>query len=691
MFSGLVPRLALRNLRSDWFATLCAVLGVALGTATVNVVLTLDVNTRAQEAGLWTTNPDLAPELERTVALRALHPDGTPKEGERDAKTETHEDYQVMRSAIRLGSLSAFLVGALIVFFTFRVVVVQRRREIALLRSLGASARQVAGIFVLEALIIGVVGALLGFVMAAPLSIAAAFAGITTTGRSNLYWLFFPWKLMAAVSVIGAVTAVLGILRPLREVLRLDVARTLRPQFLTGEDAARQRPRGLTVIALPFMALLYISLRPFFTEVLPSLAFFVLEAGLVCAAFLGMLVLVPQLVSALGGAIARLFPDVPSAARTLTQRRIERAGHELAWSVSGVMLVFALLLALHVVTHALQREVTAWAEAGWVRPNAYVIVRDRLETIPESVLAGLDPEVLQVRLTGRSPWPNSLMAVKPAELRALAELTGPEEAALARRFGVGKVIVSQLFARRFRLEPGDTLLVESRARTARLEVVGISEIGYVPMVGPYRDSKTFGLIAEEDGDLIAPYARPRGAGMILRHPAGEQAESFWAPVFSQVRRVRGLWAETGRGFEDYRTRETNRDFAIFDVILLLTGVLAGVGIANSLVLSAHVRRRELALYRVLGMSTGQIQRMFLLEGTFIGLLGGLMAVALGVPLGYAAIGALRVVSAFDVRFELPAAYMGLTICGALIISLAASLYPAVRASRLDGAESVQYE
>ena len=143
--------LAGKNLRSDRFATLCMVLGVALGTATVNVVLALDFNTRRMEATRWSTNPELPLDATATVSLvpernpgRAAPPASEKaKPGgavqtsgtEEDAREETHEDYQVMRSAIRLGSLSAFLVGALIVFFSFAVVVEHRRREVALLRA----------------------------------------------------------------------------------------------------------------------------------------------------------------------------------------------------------------------------------------------------------------------------------------------------------------------------------------------------------------------------------------------------------------------------------------------------------------------------------------------------------------------------------------------------------------------------
>jgi putative ABC transport system permease protein len=126
-------------------------------------------------------------------------------------------------------------------------------------------------------------------------------------------------------------------------------------------------------------------------------------------------------------------------------------------------------------------------------------------------------------------------------------------------------------------------------------------------------------------------------------------------------------------------------------MLFLTSVLAAIGIANQMLLSLHGRRREIALYRVLGMTAPQVRRLVMLEGGFIGLLGGGLAVLLGVPLGYAAIGALRVVSAFEVDFQLPFSYVVYTLAGAVVISLAASLHPAARAVSADAAESIHYE
>lgn len=690
LFDAMVRLLAARGLWSDRFGTLAAVLGVALGTATVDVVLILDVNTVTVEAGQWATDPALkaAPD---TIGLRGFH-DGVPVAAQ-SAKQATHEDYEVMRSAIRLGSLAAFLVGALIVFFTFGVVVDRRRKEAALLRSLGALPRQVAAIFVREALVIGIAGAALGLLASVPMAFVAAAIGMTTTGRSRIYpaAMHYPWRWMALFALVGAATALLGVLRPARDMLRLDVAGALRPRFLAG-DAARagaRRTRGITLIALPFAVLVYALMRPFFRRALPSLTFFTLEAALVCASFLATLVLVPDMVQRLGAIAVRLLPSGPAAERLLTQRRVERMGHELAWSVSGVMLVFSLLLSLHIATHGLKREVLVWADEA---------LNDELFLIPEAPGAfaeratrSLPPGEVAALFSGRTPWPNAVLAVGAEDLARLAEASGrPEHAALARRLGPGKMLISRMMARRYRVGEGDQMELSGRGGTRLLDVVGVTDgLGFIPVAMPYRNAKTYGLVDAADHDLIAPYADPVGAAAVVAHEEHPAVRRWRARLTADA--TRGLRFGESSWYRWLRTRETDRDFVIFDLMLGLTSVLAAIGIANQLVLSVRARKRELALYRVLGMTSDQVRRLVLLEGGFIGLLGGVLAAVLGVPLGYAAVGALRAVSAFAVDFDLPPHYVVLTILGSMVIAGVAALYPAGQAGRADAAESVHYE
>ncbi len=101
------------------------------------------------------------------------------------------------------------------------------------------------------------------------------------------------------------------------------------------------------------------------------------------------------------------------------------------------------------------------------------------------------------------------------------------------------------------------------------------------------------------------------------------------PVLGGLPRFQHYIPFDGAKLKADRLRETDRDFVIFDLMLLMTSVLAAVGIANQMLLSLHGRRREIALYRVLGMTAPQVRRLVLLEGGFIGLLGGGLAVLLG--------------------------------------------------------------
>ncbi|CAN98812.1 putative ABC transporter integral membrane protein [Sorangium cellulosum So ce56] len=699
LFQPLVRILALRNLRADRFGAMAAVLGVALGTATVNVVLILDVGTRAVEARSAVTNPDLPVFTDQTITLRGLRPDGQPIDAE-DAQEETHEDYEIMRSAIRLGSLSAFLVGALIVFFTFNVAVERRRREIALLRSAGALPPQVAAVFVLEALLLGAFGAALGLLGSIPLAYLAAKAGITTTGRARipLNAIVLPWSAMLLVCGTGALTALLGVLRPVRDALRLDIARALRPRFVEGGAEQRRRMRGVTLLALPFMVLVYGLLRPFFQESVPLFAFFVLEAGLACAAFLAAIVFVPDLVARLGALAVRLAPRRWAAERLLLRRRVEHSGHELAWSVGGVMMVFALLLALHIATAALKQEVTAWAGRA-LAPYAFLYPDEPLGHA-ERLLPRLPERLVAARFSSRTPWPNVAYAVPADELLALAEATGREESiALARRFGPGKALVSTMMARRFGVGPGDQLEVGGRAGTRRLEVVGITdELGYVHAAGAYRNLRTYAVIDASDFPVISPYATAIGHTIALADPQtgaaaarGGSATPPWAELLADVPRARDVRMQTGVEIEAIRRKATGRDFVIFDMILGFTTVLAAIGVANQMVLALHARRRELALHRVLGMTAGQVRRMVLMEGALVGALGGALAVLLGIPLGSAALGALRTVSTFEVEFHIPPEYGLFTALGATAVALLASLYPARSAGRSNAAESVHYE
>ncbi|MFO0757590.1 MAG: FtsX-like permease family protein [Byssovorax sp.] len=694
---GALPRLlSTRNLRNDRFGTLAAVLGVAVGVATVSVVAILDVNTTAIEAQHAAATGPAAARSSRTVALVPVR-GGVRIEPPADAPPP-REDHEVLRAGIRAGSLSAFLLGALIVFFTFSAVIDRRLRELALLRSLGALPGQLAAIFLREAAVVGLAGAALGALGSIPTAIAAAKAGVTTTGHLKIdpAAMVFPWGTVLLIALVGALVAALGALRPLRAVWRIEISRSLRPLFLDAGHAPAPRPRAhlLRFLALPLVAAAYLALRPRALALASPLTFHAIEALVLAAVFVGALRLVPDLVRLLGARLVRLFPAGPggsSAERLLVERRIEHFGHELSWSVSGVMLVFSLLLTLHLVTHALKREVVTWANEALTDETFVLPWYPKLRATMAT--ASLPPSAKVLYLSGRTPWPNALHATKGADLVRFAEDTGrPALAEIARRLGPGKILLSRLMARRLAVDIGDAVDVETQTETRRLTVVGVSDaLGFTPMNASHRRARTFGLIDAADMDLIAPLADPIGTVAIVAEASAPEMVRWRGAEPDKLITKNGIYLMTARFYEGLRLREANSDFIIFDLLLGLTSLLAGVGIANQLVLSVRARQRELALYRVLGMSPAQVRRLVVMEGAFIGMLGGCLAALLGVALGGTALGALRAISGFAVTLDVPLAYPLATIVGATVVTTLASLYPAARAAKGSAAESVHHE
>jgi len=295
------------------------------------------------------------------------------------------------------------------------------------------------------------------------------------------------------------------------------------------------------------------------------------------------------------------------------------------------------------------------------------------------------------RYSGRTPQPNQVAAVSRADLQAFARAKArPELVDIAARFGDDSVILSTLLARRLGLAEGDRLELSSPKGERALRVTAVTDaIGFFPVQYTYRQSKTFAIVEAASYPLIEPLAKPIGSDVVLTEPPDEKRDLLRQALV--LPRPPGIRSGTGQVYEASRRRETDRDFLIFDLILVLTTVLAAAGVANQLVLAVHARRREIALLRVLGMTADQIRKMLLLEGAFVGLLGGTLAVLLGVPLGYASLAALKLVSAFEVHFELPIHYVLLTVAGAVVVAVLASIYPARRAADARSAEFVHYE
>jgi len=148
------------------------------------------------------------------------------------------------------------------------------------------------------------------------------------------------------------------------------------------------------------------------------------------------------------------------------------------------------------------------------------------------------------------------------------------------------------------------------------------------------------------------------------------------------------------------TRNLRRFFAVLDLFLGIFGSLAlavaALGIVNTLVMAILERRREIGIMKAIGASDGDVKKLFLAEAAVMGLLGGMLGVALGWVIG-------RLINAgtnFYLRrqnlpsenlWAVPWWLVGGAIAFAIVISMISGLYPAARAAKLDPVQALRYE
>jgi putative ABC transport system permease protein len=148
------------------------------------------------------------------------------------------------------------------------------------------------------------------------------------------------------------------------------------------------------------------------------------------------------------------------------------------------------------------------------------------------------------------------------------------------------------------------------------------------------------------------------------------------------------------------TRSLQQFFAVLDLFLGIFGSLAlavaSIGIVNTLVMAILERRREIGIMKAIGASDSDVKKLFFAEAGAMGILGGIVGVALGWAIGQVInLGTniyLKHQSLPPEHFwSVPLWLVGAAILFAFLVSLTAGLYPAGRAARLDPVQALRYE
>lgn len=570
----------------------------------------------------------------------------------------------------------ALFVGSFIIANTFSIIVAQRTRELALMRALGASRRQVMTSILIEATITGVlasaVGVGVGILVAIGLqNLLEAFGVDLPTGP-----LVIGPKAIIIPMVVGTLVTLVSSISPARRATKVPPVAAMQEGFTVSVHAGRRRVVAGAIGLVVGIGVLFLGLLNGGDNAasLVGLGAFLTFVGVAAIAP----VIAGPLAHAIGSPFARFFKVPGRLARDNSVRNPKRTSSTAAALMIGVALVGFITI----IASSLKASQTELIEGstnfdlivmGQGFQGFPVAVEDVLNEVPEvDTAAGFR--------AGPSRIEGQTVGIQGADVAAAAEVLNFDMVAgsLAAAQDDG-LLVSEPEAEAQGWEVGDTVEMHFQASPPRdEEIKGIYERN--PLAGNYILSLP---------DFEEAFTEPVITILLIQTSDGVSPSEGRSAVETALEDFPSVELENQEEFLASSAESVDQLLGIVSALLGLALIIAFIGIVNTLALSIFERTREIGLLRAIGMSRGQVRRMIRWEAVIVSVLGAVLGLVIGAFFGWAMITALadEGITALEIPFGTLIGYV--VIAG--IAGVGAAVFPARRASKIDVLRAITIE
>jgi putative ABC transport system permease protein len=570
----------------------------------------------------------------------------------------------------------ALVVGIFLIINTFSILVAQRSRELALLRALGASRRQVTRSVLLEAFVVGLIGSTLGllggFLLAIGLKALLGLFGLDLSGAG----LQLHVRTVIVSYLVGLVVTLLAAYIPALRASRIAPVAAMRDDVALPESSLRRRMiMGMALLVVGFV-LLGLGL---FTGVGKA----ILMVGI---GILGVLIGV-ALVSPVAGrpvliGLGALFEGMFKSVGRLASQNALRNPRRTAATASALMIGLAL-----VTTMAILGSSTAASTDKLIKDTfkADFVVSTTVQT-PFSPTIGRD--------IAKTPGVDTAAVFRGQQLKVNGS---------TQFFGgidptdFGKAVAVDIQSGSLSDLREGTILIE--AHQADSEGVQIGDQQTVAF--PDGDEKLT-VVGTLNGSPVVPAnylvttqtmaaggIKPADSMIYITKDQSASATQVGRAIEQQIKDVPTVKLQDQAQYAQSQRDQINQVLALVYALLALAIVIAVLGIINTLALSVIERTREVGLLRAVGMSRRQLRRMVRLESIAISVLGAVLGVVMGVIFGVALQQAIAD-QGIDV-LKIPVVQLVVFIALAAVVGVLAAVLPARRAAKLDVLRAITTE
>jgi putative ABC transport system permease protein len=630
-------------------------------------------------------NPEI---LRNTIAL-AL-PDGVEavtSADEAEAQSEAlQESLGFLSTALLVFAAVAVFVAAFIIQNTFRIIVRQRQRELALMRAVGATGGQVVWMVVIEAIIVGVfasvLGIALGFVVAGLLTAGMAVIGfdLPSTAAS-----LAPRTIIVGLIVGVGVTLVAAILPAVRAA-RIPPVAALQDVDVRLRMSDRRRTIFGSITLVIGVGLVIAGLFGDVLDLGPLNELSAVGIGALIV-FLAISMLSSLVVPLLARIIGWPLPKIDNLTGTLAIGNAVRKPRRTATTASALMIGLALVAFFFILGDSIKASVSESIEAG-LRADYVISVDGFAGGFSPSLAEDLKTQdeigattSLRMGFWDRNGADEFLMGVEAqtVDQTVFLDVQAGSVVALIN----GGVLVHDDVASEEGWIVGDTVSMGfATTGLQEVEIVGIyAEQNVVQssfLVGLEFYEANFSGFGT-DTDFVVAVASADGVEPDAARAVVDAAAAEYGNV-------------TVRDQVEYRqAQEAQVDtlLVMFNALLFLAVIIALFGIMNTLSLSIFERTREIGLLRAVGMTRPQTRRMIRWESIMVAVIGAILGIVVGLFFGVVVTAALKP-QGINV-LSIPALQIiGLVLFG-VVAGLLAAILPARRAARLNILEAIAHE
>ncbi|QSB06730.1 ABC transporter permease [Natronoglycomyces albus] len=574
--------------------------------------------------------------------------------------------------------LIAVFVSIFLIYNTFNIVVAQRLKELALMRALGASRKQVKRSVLLEALVVGLIASIIGL----GLGVLAGYGLSNAAANFALGGIDVPFNIPLSAVLwafgVGVGVTLISALIPARRASKVPPVAAMRDAATPDKSILVPTILG-SIITAGGIGLIIFGLQG-------QMGGFSVQGTFIgmFALFIGATLLTPLLSRPIVGLLGRLMAwGMPGK---LGRQNASRNPRRTAITASAIMIGVALVTAIATMLSSVKASTADFFEdnidaeliVGGVQtgPIPPTFEAERVSEI--GALSDVD-SVADMYFDFTQVDENMAIVYSSQNMAdTFSQLEGDVDANTLNNLAVNEVILNENNAERYDVSEGDTLTLQlSRGEEQDFRVASV-----------FTDNDLLnGLWVAPDH--IADFSIPKPAQAFVKLVDGADTDAVQGQVQTIIDNEPEVSVSNHQEFVEQATAPFDFFLIAIQVLLALALIIAVIGVINTLVLSVLERTRELGLLRAVGMTRGQTTRMITIESVTIAVFGALLGIGLGVALGWIFVEGID--GAGIDTFAVPTGLIIGYLIAAIVVGFLAAIAPAVRAAKLDVLKAISYE